>query len=139
MAIMVAGPRTAAFLPSKMNKNGTASPGSSFAPVQGWLADTSGSFPGSLVSGNEALVVQNAGGAVTISVSATWSTFSTATVNINITVNGSVVQTNSQTGASGTLTATWNGAVATGDFIRIEMKYSGSFAVSVTAGFVQVT
>ncbi|MFE3196278.1 hypothetical protein ACFXHA_45285 [Nocardia sp. NPDC059240] len=139
MGIIVVGPRASAFLPSKMNKNGTANLTTSYAPVQGWTADT-GSYPGSTVSSPDALVVQNTGASVKITVSATWSVgIGSTVVSLNITVNGGIVATiDSATASSGTTSTNWTGAVAQGDLIRMEAKAASAFQPSISAGFVQV-
>lgn len=127
------------FIPSRMNKNGTATVSTSFAAVSGWTADT-GTYPGSSVSGGNALVVQQAGSG-TITVSATWNIgIGTTVFSVNITVNGVVMATaSSGTAASGTTGTTYSGSFALSDLIRLEAKSTNaSFTANLTAGFVQV-
>lgn len=135
MGLIVVGPATAGFLPSRATMgSGSAALTTTRTKVAGWVADTSG-FPGSSVVNNE-LLVQGGRSGVTLDASVVWTNSSTIrTVTMWLVLDGVDVTSSSGSATaftSSTLTISAAGqTVAAGQ--RLWLEASVNTGTSVTA------
>lgn len=126
-----------------MNKTGSHSVTTAFADVTGWSADTA--YPGSQLSGNAGLVVQQPkqNATITVSLVGANSGFSSATFQLRAMVNNVVIGsagTAVSVPASGTNTATLTVtgvSVATGDVVRVQAVGSAPLTAQMP-GWVRI-
>ncbi|NQE86667.1 hypothetical protein [Nocardia terpenica] len=119
------------FVPAGAVLGSSASSGTSYAPVQGWKADTK--YPGSAVATNK-LVIPAAGKGVTITASIVWGPASSYTFDITmrLTLDGKTIATGSKFtvptfgSATASVTAT-DVDVKTGSLIGVEAQGNSMF------------
>lgn len=128
------------FQPSGMNKNGSTFDVNSSTPttITGWVP-TTGTYPGSTVSGN-ALVANGSKTGATISASITWSSNAfDLQRTVRLLLNGVQIASAGPTTGTSTMTMSTTANVQNGDLVTVTAHLNSTQTVTVAANTSTVT